>query len=198
MSKKIVLASSNIGKQKEISPYLSRLGWDVSLQSAFSVPVVDETGTTFVENAILKARNAAALTALPALADDSGLVVPQLAGRPGIHSARYAGQSATYPEKFKQLFAEIDALANKPQRVDAYFYCVLVFMRSADDPAPLICEGRWQGQLCSPSGNGGFGYDPIFYLTEHNCTAAELDLATKSKISHRGQALASLLQKLKH
>jgi XTP/dITP diphosphohydrolase len=196
MSKKIVLASGNHGKQKELQARLQPLQWNMILQSDLSVPEADETGSTFIENATIKAKNAAVHTGLAALADDSGLVVPALAGRPGIHSSRYAGKNSSYPEKFAKLFGEIDVLAQTPKTIDAYFYCVLVFMRQADDPAPIIAEGSWHGKLVAASGSSGFGYDPIFYVPTEGCTAAELDINTKAQISHRGQALDALLEKI--
>lgn len=195
----VVLASGNTGKAREIAPKLKTLGWDVKLQSEFEVSDVAETGKTFVENALLKARNAASVTGLPALADDSGLVVPALGGRPGIYSARYAGVSSPYSEKMSALIAELDSelatgsdLARAHARA-AYFCCVLVWLNHADDPLPIIAEGVWHGQLLdSPRGEGGFGYDPIFFLEDHGLSVAQLPVGQKLRISHRAQALDAL------
>lgn len=190
---KIVLATGNKGKVKEFSELFSNYQIEIAPQSEFEVPDVPETGTTFVENAIIKARHAAALTGLPAIADDSGLVVDALNGEPGIYSARYAGEHGNDGANSAKVLA---ALAGNSIRT-AKFLCVLVFMRNAQDPTPLICQGEWHGSIAqAASGEGGFGYDPIFYLSDQNATAAELDKEIKNAISHRGKALKLLMQSM--
>ena len=187
---RLVLASGNRGKLAELSQLLAGSGWDVAAQSEFAVPEVEETGLSFVENAIIKARNAAQHSGLPALADDSGLEVDALDGAPGIHSARYAdGGDAANNRKL------LDALRGIPDsRRSARFQCVLVFMRHARDPSPLICQGTWEGRILhEPSGEQGFGYDPLFYVPELGQSAAELAAALKNQHSHRGQALRQLV-----
>lgn len=194
MSQRVVLASSNKGKVKEFSELLAGCDRLVIPQSDFAVPDADETGLSFVENAILKARNAAAHTDLPAIADDSGLEVDYLNGAPGIYSARYAGQggSAANNSKLLQALSGVDAA----QR-GARFQCVLVYLRHADDPTPIICQGTWEGSiLTSPRGEAGFGYDPLFFVPDENCSAAELPPERKNELSHRGQALRCLLAAL--
>lgn len=189
----IVLASGNKGKVAEFSQLFANNSISVLPQSAFNVPDVPETGTTFVENAIIKARHAAQLTGLPAIADDSGLVVEALNGEPGIYSARYAGEHGNDGANCVKL---LDAMQEHTNR-QARFLCVLVFMRHAKDPTPIICQGEWHGEISQQaSGNGGFGYDPIFYVPEQKCSAAELDKAVKNSISHRGKALVQLMQQL--
>lgn len=189
---RIVLASGNRGKLDEFRQLLSATGWDISAQSEFNVPEAAEIGLSFVENAILKARNAAHRTGLPALADDSGLEVDALQGAPGIYSARFAGVDADDAANNRKLL-ELIAAVPDAQRT-ARFQCVLVFMRHAADPSPLICQGTWQGRiLTTPRGSAGFGYDPLFYIPQLQKTSAELPAATKNKLSHRGQALANLL-----
>ena len=188
---RIVLASNNPGKAREFAAALAELNVDIMPQSLFGVPEVEETGLTFIENALLKARNAALHTGLPALADDSGLVVDALDGRPGIHSARYAGPDADDRANIAKLLAELRG-APAEQRT-ARFVCVLALLHHPADPTPLICEGRWEGViLTEPRGANGFGYDPVFFVPGEQQTAAELDLATKNRLSHRGQALAHL------
>ena len=157
----------------------------------------EETGLTFVENAILKARNAAQHTGLPAIADDSGLEVDALAGAPGIYSARYAGAGATDLENLEKL---LDALADVPEENrSARFQCLMVYMRHADDPTPLICQGSWEGRILTAArGSNGFGYDPVFYVPTHNCASAELAADIKNSLSHRGQALRQLVAALGH
>lgn len=191
---KIVLASGNQGKVREFSALFADYGVKVIAQKELGVSDVPETGTTFVENAIIKARHAAKVTGLPAIADDSGLVVNALNGAPGIYSARYAGENATDSDNIAKL---LEQLANKDDR-SAHFFCTLVFMRHADDPVPLISQGKWQGHILqSTKGNGGFGYDPVFYAPEYGCAAAELEKSEKNKISHRSKALSILLKSMR-
>ena len=194
--KRIVLASGNAGKVREINALLEDLGIEVLPQSGFDVPEAEETGLTFVENAILKARNAAAHTGLPAIADDSGIEVDALNGAPGIYSARYAGPGASDADNCNRLLA---ALQNTPgHQRGARFQCLLVYLRHAADPTPLICQGTWEGRiLTAPRGDNGFGYDPVFYVPTHDCSAAELPPEEKNAISHRGQALRRLLEGLR-
>lgn len=191
----IVLASSNPGKLAEIQAILADTGLAVRPQNEFKVSDAAETGLTFIENAILKARNAAAAAGLPALADDSGLCVDALGGEPGVHSARYAGPEAADADNVAKLLA---ALADVPaDRRSARFHCVLALLRHAGDPVPIICQGDWEGAVQSEStGSGGFGYDPVFHVPDHGCSAAELDSDTKNRISHRGRALAELKRHL--
>lgn len=165
-------------------------------QGELGVGEAEEPAVTFVENAILKARHASRITGLPALADDSGLAVDCLDGQPGVRSARYAGDNASDQDNVDTLLA---AMASVPEgQRGAQFHCVLVFLRHADDPTPVVCHGRWPGAILSaPAGDGGFGYDPVFWVSEHQCSAAELTRAEKSRISHRGRALAQLTQQLK-
>lgn len=194
--KKIVLATNNQGKVKELQNLLAEAGFNVVAQSEYQVPDADETGLTFVENAIIKARHTAQLTGLPAIADDSGLAVDALGGAPGIYSARYSGEGATDQKNNQKLLNALKDVAD--QKRTAYFYCALVFMRHANDPTPIICLGKWNGIILKqPSGNGGFGYDPLFYVPELGCSAADLTREAKSQISHRGQALKQLMEKLK-
>lgn len=191
MSRRIVLASNNPGKVAEIQRLLADIDVEVVAQSVLGVPEAEETGQSFVENALLKARNACAHTGLPAIADDSGLEVDALQGAPGIRSARYAGASATDAENVSRL---LDALADTPEAErTARFQCLAVFLRHAEDPTPLIAQGTWEGRiLSSPRGTGGFGYDPVFFVPDENRSAAELDPARKNALSHRGQALRQL------
>jgi len=190
--KRIVLASGNAGKLREFQQMLGDADVEFVTQRALGVADAEETGLSFVENAIIKARHACALTGLPALADDSGIEVDALLGKPGIHSARYAGVGATDQRNNDKL---LDALAEIPiERRSARFQCVIVFMRHAEDPMPFISQGTWEGRiLFSPSGTNGFGYDPLFYVPSHSCASAELEPAIKNSISHRGQALQHLL-----
>ncbi|MEP0177250.1 MAG: XTP/dITP diphosphatase [Paraglaciecola sp.] len=191
----VVLATGNQGKVKELANMLSGLNIKVLPQSEFAVGDVAETGTTFVENAIIKARHAAKVTGLPAIADDSGLAVDALGGAPGVYSARYSGDNATDQSNIlKLLEAMADVPANKRQ---AKFLCVLVFMRHADDPTPIICQGEWSGHITTEQGGkNGFGYDPIFWVQEQNCTSAQLTPEQKNALSHRGKALKQLLAQL--
>ena len=188
---KLVLASGNAGKLAELRDLLGDAGIDLHAQSEFGVEDAEETGLTFVENAILKARHAARATGLPALGDDSGLCVDALDGAPGLYSARYAGTRGDAGANIVKL---LDELRDVPeQRRTARFVCVLALLRHADDPQPLIAEGVWEGRILSaPRGDGGFGYDPVFFDPERNMGAAELDAALKNRISHRGRALALL------
>jgi XTP/dITP diphosphohydrolase len=194
-SAKIVLASSNPGKLKEFQQLLAGVGLDVRAQSEYDVVDADETGLSFVENAILKARNACEATGLPALADDSGIEVDALNGAPGIYSARFSGAGASNASNNQKLLDELDGTP-EAQRT-ARYQCVLVYMRHGTDPTPLICQGSWEGRiLTAPAGDGGFGYDPLFYVPTHNCAAAELSKDEKGRISHRALALRALLTQL--
>tara|TARA_B100000767_G_C19705029_1_gene510133 strand:+ start:507 stop:1106 length:600 start_codon:yes stop_codon:yes gene_type:complete len=191
--KKLVLASANPGKIKELQELLSGQGITIVPQGDLSIPDIEETGLTFVENAILKARNAAALSGLPAIADDSGLEVDYLLGAPGIYSARYAGRDANDTTNREKLLA---ALLDVPAKNrSARYQTVIVYLRHAEDPTPIICQGTWEGRIAfEDRGSEGFGYDPIFYVPETDCHAAELDKATKHSLSHRGKAIAQFLQ----
>ncbi|KAF0810908.1 RdgB/HAM1 family non-canonical purine NTP pyrophosphatase [Alcanivorax sp. S71-1-4] len=193
---KIVLASGNQKKLDELNAILAPLGCDVLPQGSFNVPEAEETGLTFVENAILKARNAAAHTGLPAISDDSGIEVDALNGAPGIYSARFAGPDATDAANNALLIQRLNALPDATRR--ARYQCVIVFMRHAEDPVPLIAHGSWEGEIVlQPAGEQGFGYDPYFYIPSLGCTAAQMAPAEKNRISHRGQALASLMEQLR-
>lgn len=192
---KIVLASNNQGKVRELGQMLAQLDMEVLPQSDFNAGEVEETGLTFVENAILKARHAAKVSGLPAIADDSGLEVDALNGAPGIYSARFAGQGASDQDNLQKLLTELHGVPDE-QRT-ARFQCLLVYMRHAQDPTPLICQGTWEGIIShEPRGEGGFGYDPIFYVPTHQCTSAQLTAEQKNQLSHRGQALNKLLNSL--
>lgn len=192
----IVLATGNQGKVKELRAMLAPQSWRVRPQTEWNFVEAEETGLTFIENAIIKARHAAQLTGLPALADDSGLAVDALGGAPGIYSARYAGTTATDTENVDKLLAQLAGVPTE-QRT-AQFHCVLVFLRHAEDPTPLVCHGIWHGSITTQaSGTQGFGYDPVFWVEAHHCTAAELEPEQKSQLSHRGQALRQLLQGLR-
>lgn len=191
---KLVIASNNPGKLREISRILSPLGYEAVPQSAFNVPEAEEPYVTFVENCIAKARHAAQLTGLPALADDSGICVEALGGAPGVYSARYAGEPKSDQRNNEKLIA---ALAGHSDR-RAHYYCVIVYLRHADDPQPLIAEGSWHGAIIdTPRGDGGFGYDPYFLVPELGKTGAELAAEEKNTISHRGKALLQLVGKLR-
>ena len=195
MSKKIVLASSNPGKVREINHMLAGLHLSVVPQSDFEVTEAEETGLTFVENAILKARNAARFTQLAVIADDSGLEVDALHGAPGIYSARYAGAGAGDEANLLKLLADIRNVPDEKR--GARFQCVLVYLRHEHDPTPIICQGAWEGRLLhAPMGDNGFGYDPIFFVPTHNCSSAQLPSETKNALSHRGQALRQLVATL--
>lgn len=190
---KIVLATGNQGKVREMADLLAEFGFDVMAQSEFNVSDVAETGTTFIENAIIKARHAAKQTGMAAIADDSGLEVDYLAGAPGVYSARYAGEGASDADNLNKL---LEAMQGVPQdQRTARFHCVLVLMRHADDPTPLVCHGKWEGRILEQAhGSNGFGYDPVFFVPEENCASAELEPARKKQLSHRGQALNKLFQ----
>jgi len=201
MDREYVLASGNPGKLHEMAAMLRLLGFTVHPQSDWQVPEAEETASTFVENSLIKARQAAYHTGLPSIADDSGLVVPALNGEPGIYSARYAGEEADDQANMRKLLVELQG----KQGVDrhAYFYCAMVLVTSVDDPAPVIAIGRWHGHILgSPRGDGGFGYDPLFGVSklsdsDRQYSAAELSPANKSQVSHRGQALKSLVNQLR-
>ncbi len=196
MLKKLVIASNNPGKIEEFNHLLAPLGLQPVAQGELGVSETEEPAVTFVENAILKARHAARVTGLPALADDSGLAVDALGGQPGVRSARYAGDGASDSDNLNALLVNM-AKVPEGQR-NAQFHCVLVYLRHADDPTPLVCHGQWQGRILQqPAGTGGFGYDPIFLVPERNCSAAELTRSDKSQLSHRGQALAMMTAQLK-
>lgn len=191
---RLVLASGNAGKVIELEQLLA--GSDVHLvaQTQLGVSDAEETGLTFVENALIKARHAARATGMPALADDSGICVDALGGAPGLYAARYAGTHGDSAANNAKLLRELDGIP--AERRQAYFIAVLVVLRHADDPAPLIAEGRWHGRILdAPRGNGGFGYDPLFLPDGYDVSAAELDPALKNRLSHRGQALAILQQR---
>ncbi|MGC8120056.1 RdgB/HAM1 family non-canonical purine NTP pyrophosphatase [Marinobacter sp. VGCF2001] len=195
MPLKLVIASNNQGKIAELNSLLAPLGLTPVAQGELGVPEAEEPAVTFVENAILKARHAARLTGMPALADDSGLAVDALDGRPGVRSARFAGDNASDTDNVQALLAALDGVP-EAQR-GAQFHCALVYLRHADDPTPIICHGRWPGQvLTAPRGTGGFGYDPVFLVPGHGVSAAELPREKKALISHRGRALAQLAEQL--
>jgi XTP/dITP diphosphohydrolase len=197
MTQRIVLASNNQGKVREISQLLADQNMEVLPQSTFDIPEIEETGLTFVENAILKARNAATHSGLPAIADDSGLEVDALQGAPGIYSARYAGTGANDADNNSKMLEELADVAEE-QRT-ARFQCLLVYMRHANDPVPIICKGTWEGRILkAPQGENGFGYDPLFFVPEKDCSAAELPAEIKNAMSHRGKALQCLLQAFSH
>ena len=194
-SNQIVLASGNAGKLREIAQLLEGLNLEILPQSEFNVPEIEETGLTFVDNAILKARNATHHTGLPAIADDSGIAVDVLRGRPGIYSARFAGIGASDEENLEKLIRMVEPFPDEERT--ARFICSMVYIRHEEDHVPVIAEGVWEGQLLiDPKGQNGFGYDPIFYVSSHQCTSAELSPEIKNKLSHRGQALRELLGKL--
>lgn len=194
MTQKIVLASNNQGKLKEFGALLGEIGLDVRSQGEFNVPEAEEPFATFVENALTKARHASRLTGLPALADDSGVCVNALGGAPGVWSARYAGEPKSDAANNAKLIADLAAHADK----SAYYYCVLVYVRHADDPQPVIADGSWRGEIVADArGEGGFGYDPYFLLPALGKTAAELTASEKNAHSHRGQALRALVEKLR-
>jgi len=197
VSKTLVLASSNPGKVREINQMLAGLDLSVVPQSDFKVIDAEETGLTFIENALLKAHNATRHTGLPAIADDSGIEVDYLNGAPGIYSARYAGKNASDEQNLRRL---LDDLVGIPEAErTARFQCLMVYLRHEFDPTPIICQGTWEGRiLLEPRGANGFGYDPIFFVPTHNCSSAELPPEVKNKLSHRGQALRLLVAALGH
>lgn len=192
---RVVIASGNAGKLTEFRQLLQGWGRDAVAQAELGVVAPEETGDSFVENALLKAHAAAQQTGLPAIADDSGLAVDALDGAPGIYSARYAGPGASDSDNNRKL---LDSLRGVPDsRRTARYHCALVYLRHWQDPNPVICEATWEGQILdTPRGSGGFGYDPLFYLPTQQCTAAELDAVEKNRVSHRGQAMAALLAAL--
>lgn len=194
MTQRLILASNNKGKLKEFNELLSTVGFSVHAQGEYDVPEADEPFHTFVENALQKARHAARITGLPALADDSGVCVNALGGAPGVYSARFAGEPKSDARNNEKMIAELARHADK----SAYYYCVLVFVRHADDPQPIIADGRWNGVMVdTPRGEGGFGYDPYFFIPALGKCAAELAPEEKNAWSHRGQALRALVEKLK-
>jgi len=197
---RVVVATGNVGKLKEIQSLLSSDDWtndrEIVAQNELNIPDVEEIGTTFVENAIIKARHVSAIAQLPALADDSGIEVDYLNGQPGIHSARYAGDEANAVNNVNKLLNKLSDVPDEHR--SARFQCVIVYLRHAADPSPLISQASWVGRiLCAPRGAGGFGYDPVFYVPTHNCSAAELDPVIKNAISHRGKALRNLVRLLR-
>ncbi len=193
-TQKLILASNNAGKLRELNGLLTGIGFRVHAQGEFGVPEAEEPYITFVENALEKARHAARLTGLPALADDSGVCVNALGGAPGVNSARYAGTPKSDARNNAKLVADLEDRADK----SAYYYCVLVFVRHADDPQPVIADGRWEGEIVAlPRGTGGFGYDPHFWLPALGKCAAELSADEKNMLSHRSRALRSLVEKLR-
>ena len=194
---RVCLASNNAGKVREINQLLGESGITVVPQSEFDCPEAEETGLTFVENAIIKARNAALHSGLPAIADDSGIEVDALMGAPGIYSARYAGRGASDEANLRKLLGDLQGIPEAERT--ARFQCLMVYMRHAEDPTPLICQGTWEGRiLAEPRGDNGFGYDPVFLVPELEHSAAELEADTKNRLSHRGQALRQLAARLGH
>jgi XTP/dITP diphosphohydrolase len=194
-ARRLVLASANPGKQREFAALLAPLGIELLLQSALGVPSVPETGTSFEANALLKARHAALASGLPALADDSGLEVDALGGRPGVHSARYAGEAATDQDNNAKLLRELTNVSASARR--ARYRCVLALLQAPRDPAPLLAQGSWEGQIaCAPAGTGGFGYDPLFVPQGFEHTVAQLPPELKNRLSHRAVAFAMLVREL--
>ncbi|HEX5756432.1 MAG TPA: RdgB/HAM1 family non-canonical purine NTP pyrophosphatase [Arenimonas sp.] len=194
----LVIATGNPGKVAELRPLLDAAGLDLQLHTQHELGIDDaeETGSTFIENALLKARHAARASGLPALADDSGLLVDALGGAPGLITAHYAGVHGDAAGNIAKLLRELEGVPDEAR--GAEFYSVIVLLRHADDPRPLIAEGRWRGRILSATqGEGGFGYDPVFFVPEQGCSAAQLPSALKNRISHRGQALAQLIDKLR-
>ncbi len=191
----LVLASGNEGKLRELGAILEPLGWRVRPQGDWGLDEAVEDGLSFIENALIKARHAARATGLPALGDDSGLVVDALEGRPGIRSSRYAGDGAGDQANNRKL---LQALSGLPaERRSAHFYCAMALVRHATDPAPLLATGKWRGRILEePAGDGGFGYDPLFWVAEEGCSSAQLTAGRKNRLSHRGQALAALLRQM--
>lgn len=195
MQNTIVIASNNAGKLREIDRLLSPLGFKVAPQSQYNVTEADEPHPSFIENCIAKARHASSMTGLPAIADDSGICVTALGGEPGVHSARYAGEPKSDQRNNAKLISALNGIAQR----EAYYYCIMVYLRHANDPIPLIAEGRWHGLIVDDArGDDGFGYDPHFLIPELGKTAAELSPAQKDSLSHRGQALAQLVKQLGH
>jgi len=193
---RLVAATGNAGKLAELSAVLGPAGIEVVAQSAVGVADAEETASTFIENALIKARHAARGTGLPALADDSGLIVDALGGEPGLHSARYAGRHGDHAANIARVLERLDGVV--PARRSARFYCVLVVLRHPDDPQPLVAEGHWDGRILpAPAGAGGFGYDPVFQPAGLSVSAAQLSPGEKNRISHRARALDALLQRLR-
>ena len=193
--KRVVLATGNAGKLRELTAMLAGHDVEIVSQTTLGVTEAEETGLSFVENAILKARNAAQQTGLPAIADDSGLEVDALDGAPGIYSARFAGDQARDADNTAKLLEALDSIP--PEQRSARFRCAMVYLKHADDPAPQICEGVWEGRILdAPRGSNGFGYDPVFLIPELACTSAELPPEEKNRLSHRGQALQKLVNAL--
>lgn len=194
---RIVLATNNAGKLRELQALLQPLAIELIAKSQFTQDEVAETGTTFVANALIKARHAAGVSGLPAIADDSGIEVDALDGAPGVFSARYAGATASDADNLHKLLHEMHAVPDA--RRTARYRCALVYVRQADDPEPIICEAVWEGSIArEPQGSGGFGYDPIFYVSAFGRTAAEISAQEKNRISHRGKALQQLLLALRN
>jgi XTP/dITP diphosphohydrolase len=193
---RVVLATGNVGKLREMSALLAPLGFELLTQSSLGIASAEETGTTFLENALLKARHAAGATRLAAISDDSGIEVDALDGRPGVYSARFASPNATDPENLNKLLAELHGV--HPEFRQARYHCVIVFVRDAADPDPIVAHGKWEGLIATePRGQGGFGYDPIFIPAGLHSTAAELTAEHKNKISHRALALLALVEELR-
>jgi len=196
VTRRIVLATGNPGKVRELAALLAELDMEIVPQSDFDVPEAEETGLTFVENAIIKARNAAIHTGLPAIADDSGLEVDFLKSAPGIYSSRFAGPGASDQDNVDRLLTELKDVPEAERT--ARFQCLLVFLEHDRDPTPLICQGTWEGRILhEPRGENGFGYDPVFYVPTHDCASAELAPEMKDQLSHRGQALRKLVEAMK-
>lgn len=194
-ARKLVLASNNPGKLRELQAMLAPLGWRVIPQGELGVTEAEEPACTFVENALIKARHASRATGLPALADDSGLAVAALGGAPGVHSARYAGPGADDVKNNAQLLKALEDVEDDQRQ--ACFHCVLALVQHPDDPTPVLSHGRWAGSILRTStGDSGFGYDPLFYVPETGCSAAQLSPEEKSRLSHRGRALRELVQRL--
>ena len=192
---KVVLASGNKGKLNEFNQLLAPLDIEVLPQSEFNVSSIEETGLTFIENAILKARHASEISGLPAIADDSGLEVDALKGAPGIYSARYSGEDANDNANNQKLLGELSGVPAENRT--ARFQCVLVYLEHPADPTPIVCQGSWEGVILeAPAGEQGFGYDPLFWVPSKQCASAELDRDEKNRLSHRGKALGKLISKL--
>ncbi len=195
MSQKIILASNNPGKLREIQALVDASRYQLIAQSELQIGDVPETGTTFVENAIIKARHAARQSGMCALADDSGIEVDALLGAPGVHSARFAGEQANDVSNNEKLLGALEGVPD-PERT-ARFHCIIVYMRHALDPMPILCRGTWEGRILhEAAGSSGFGYDPLFYVPTHGCSSAQLDPMEKNRISHRAQALQKLMRAL--
>ena len=191
---KVIMASGNSGKILELEKILAPLSWTLLPLSNYNSPIIEEVGSTFDENAIIKARAASKHTGLPAIADDSGLEVDHLCGKPGVRSARFSDSGTDHHNNVK-LVSELSGVSDEFRT--ARFHCSLVFLRNHDEPAPLVCRAKWEGRILQrPSGQNGFGYDPLFFVNSHNCSAAELEPGIKNLISHRGQASSLLLSEL--